>query len=141
MTRLGLWVAPQGREHLKLAITGRHLSTSEEALNQNTDNVDLSEGFGKDLTSGLCFFVLSFALRKVPIDISVSFDLLEIEKAGSVGVAASPQTIPLSFMDQAGTSSMGFFSFGKRGKSQRAPHLHASRCCLLKSPKSNAEKR
>lgn len=57
ITHLGLWVAPQGREHLKLAMTW-HLSTFEEAPNQHRDNVDLSEGFGKDLTSGLCFFVL-----------------------------------------------------------------------------------
>lgn len=66
--------------------------------------------------------------------ISVSSDLLEIKRAGPVRAAASPQSIPLSSMDRAGISPMPLFSSGKRGESQRAPHLHASRGCLLKNP-------
>lgn len=46
-----------------------------------------------------------------------------------MGAAASPQSIPLSSMDQAGTSSL----LG-RGESQRDPHLPASKGCLLKNP-------
>lgn len=56
---MGLRIAPQGCEHLKLSMAGWHLSTFEdEASNQNTDLTDFSEVFGKGLITGLCFSVL-----------------------------------------------------------------------------------
>lgn len=91
---MGLWVAPQGHEHLKLATAGWHPSTFEdEASNLNTDVPDFSEVFGKGLVAGLHLD------PRWLHPVSLSFDLLEIKSENPGEATTSPQITTPSFME------------------------------------------